>query len=86
MQIQLQKGWLQIRKVRFLDPIVSSFSDGLSNKEYFAAASGARSGMQDRVLNTATTGYLTRKLVYMLNSVESRSILKSIVKLKELLQ
>ena len=32
--------------------------------------------MVDRALNTATTGYLTRKLVYLLNSTEAHPTLK----------
>ena len=76
MQILVAKGLIVDPKGEVLDPIVSSFSEGLTNKEYFEAASGARAGMMDRVLNTATTGYLTRKLVYMLNSVEADPFLK----------
>lgn len=49
--------------------IDESFSDGLKPTEYFTAANGARKGLADRSLNTASTGYLTRKLVYALSTV-----------------
>lgn len=76
MQILVAKGMITNSKGEVLNPIVSSFSEGLTNEEFFKAASGARAGMMDRTLNTATTGYLTRKLVYMLNSVEADPFLK----------
>jgi len=49
--------------------IDGSFSDGLKPTEYFTASNGARKGLADRSLNTAATGYLTRKLVYALSTV-----------------
>lgn len=76
------KGWDQPRQILFakgiiadpdgniLDPINSSFSDGLKNKEFFNASSGARKGIIDRVINTADTGYMSRKLAFLLNTVE----------------
>lgn len=74
-QILIAKGVTADPKGRVLDPISSSFSDGLKPTEYFKASSGARKGMVDRALNTATTGYLTRKLVYLMNSVEAHPTL-----------
>ncbi len=44
-------------------PILSSYSEGLNAFEYFLSAYGARKGMIDTALNTANSGYLTRKLV-----------------------
>ena len=75
-QILMAKGVTADPKGRVLDPIASSFTDGLKPTEYFRASSGARKGMVDRALNTATTGYFTRKLVYLLNSVEADPMLK----------
>jgi DNA-directed RNA polymerase subunit beta' len=75
-QILVEKGVTADPKGRVLDPIASSFADGLKPTEYFKASSGARKGMVDRALNTATTGYLTRKLVYLMNSVEADPRLK----------
>ena len=43
-------------------PILSSFSDGLSVLEYFMSTHGARKGLADTALKTADAGYLTRKL------------------------
>ena len=75
-QILISKGVTADPKGRVLDPIASSFADGLKTSEYFRASSGARKGMVDRALNTATTGYFTRKLVYLLNSLEAHPTLK----------
>jgi len=70
MQLLVAKGIVADPTGKVLDPIKGSFADGLTNKEYFSAAGGARKGIIDRTLNTATTGYMSRKLAYVLNSVE----------------
>jgi len=44
-------------------PITSSFRDGLKVVEYFASTFGARKGIVDTALKTATAGYLTRQFV-----------------------
>ena len=44
-------------------PIKSSFREGLSSLEYFISSHGARKGLTDTALNTATSGYMTRRLV-----------------------
>ncbi|HPN96419.1 MAG TPA: DNA-directed RNA polymerase subunit beta' [Candidatus Moranbacteria bacterium] len=44
-------------------PIKSSFKEGLNVLEYFISTHGARKGMADTALRTATAGYLTRRLV-----------------------
>src|SRR3989440_1087191 len=44
-------------------PIKGNYLEGLKVWELFIAASGARKGFMDRSLNTARSGYLTRKLV-----------------------
>jgi len=71
MQILVAKGIIADPQGNVLDPISGSYSDGLSNKEFFNASSGARKGIIDRVLNTADTGYMSRKLAFVLNSVEA---------------
>lgn len=43
-------------------PVLSSAKDGLSPIEYFTTTHGARKGLGDTALNTAQSGYLTRKL------------------------
>ncbi|MDR3126350.1 MAG: DNA-directed RNA polymerase subunit beta' [Rickettsiales bacterium] len=44
-------------------PILSNFKEGLSVAEYFTSTHGARKGMSDTALKTASAGYLTRRLV-----------------------
>jgi len=44
-------------------PIRSSYKEGLNVLEYFISTHGARKGMADTALRTATAGYLTRRLV-----------------------
>ena len=44
-------------------PIKSSFAEGLNPLEYFISTHGARKGLVDTALKTATAGYLTRRLV-----------------------
>ena len=76
MQILVAKGIITDTSGNLLEPIKGSFSEGLTNTEYFHAAGGARKGMADRALNTATTGYFTRQLVYVLSPVEAHPSLK----------
>ena len=44
-------------------PIFTSFREGLSVLEYFISTHGARKGLADTAIKTASSGYLTRKLV-----------------------
>ncbi|MBD3300550.1 MAG: DNA-directed RNA polymerase subunit beta' [Candidatus Moranbacteria bacterium] len=44
-------------------PVRDSFKEGLNVLEYFNSSHGARKGMADTALRTATAGYLTRRLV-----------------------
>ena len=44
-------------------PIESCFREGLSVLEYFTSTHGARKGLADTAIKTASSGYLTRKLV-----------------------
>ena len=44
-------------------PVTSSFLKGLTELEYFISTHGARKGLVDTALKTATSGYLTRRLV-----------------------
>lgn len=70
-QILIAKGIIADPKGNIMAPIKGSFSEGLTNEEYFQAASGARKGLADRTLNTAKTGYFTRQLVYVLSPAEA---------------
>ena len=44
-------------------PIVANFREGLNVAEYFTSTHGARKGLADTALKTASSGYLTRRLV-----------------------
>ncbi|MDZ4829706.1 MAG: DNA-directed RNA polymerase subunit beta' [Phycisphaerae bacterium] len=50
-------------------PIRSNFREGLSVLEYFSSTHGARKGLADTALKTADSGYLTRKLCDVAQSV-----------------
>lgn len=54
-------------------PIKSSFKEGFNVLEYFISTHGARKGMADMALRTATAGYLTRRLVDVAQDVIIRS-------------
>ncbi|WP_415323976.1 DNA-directed RNA polymerase subunit beta' [Candidatus Pelagibacter sp. Uisw_127] len=43
-------------------PIISNFKEGLTALEYFNSTHGARKGLADTALKTASSGYLTRRL------------------------
>jgi DNA-directed RNA polymerase subunit beta' len=46
-------------------PIKANFREGLTVLQYFVSTHGARKGLADTALKTANSGYLTRKLVYV---------------------
>ena len=45
-------------------PIKSSLIDGLNQEEFFNSTYGCRKGLLDVALNTGTSGYLSRKLLF----------------------
>jgi hypothetical protein len=51
-------------------PITSSFRDGLNVLEYFISTHGARKGLADTAMKTASAGYLTRKLIDVAQNVK----------------
>lgn len=69
-QMFVAKGIIADPEGNVLPAIKDSLSEGLKPKEYFVATAGARKGIIDRVISTADTGYTTRQLVFLLNSVE----------------
>lgn len=69
-QMFTSKGIIADPEGNVLPAIKSSLAEGLKPKEYFTATMGARKGIIDRVLSTADTGYTSRQLVFLLNSVE----------------
>ncbi len=50
-------------------PVLSSFSEGLSVSEFFTSTHGTRKGAVDTALKTADAGYLTRRLVDVVQDV-----------------
>ena len=50
-------------------PVKSNFRLGLSPIEYFLSSRGGRKGLADKVLKTADSGYLTRRLVCVAQDV-----------------
>ncbi len=50
-------------------PITASFREGLSVLQYFNSTHGARKGLADTALKTANSGYLTRRLVDVVQDV-----------------
>ncbi|MDH3004331.1 MAG: DNA-directed RNA polymerase subunit beta' [Candidatus Shikimatogenerans sp. JK-2022] len=50
-------------------PIISNFLEGLSVLEYFTSTHGARKGLADTALKTADAGYLTRRLVDVVQDI-----------------
>ena len=44
-------------------PVTSNFREGLDVMQYFISTHGARKGLADTALKTASSGYLTRRLV-----------------------
>ena len=59
MQVNRQRGDIDIMP----NPVKSSFREGLSPLEYFLSSHGARKGLTDTALNTASSGYMTRRLI-----------------------
>jgi len=50
-------------------PVKNSFKEGVGVLEYFISTHGARKGLADTALRTATSGYLTRRLVDVVQDV-----------------
>jgi len=69
-QIAGMRGLMADPSGRIIDlPIRSNFREGLSALEYFISTHGARKGLADTALRTADSGYLTRRLVDVAQSV-----------------
>ncbi len=64
LQMMGMKGMVMDTKGDVIElPVKSSYKDGLSVLEYFISTHGARKGSTDTALKTAQAGYLTRRLV-----------------------
>ncbi|MGL5520138.1 MAG: DNA-directed RNA polymerase subunit beta' [Metamycoplasmataceae bacterium] len=55
-------------------PVKSSFLSGLTAYEFHSSTHGARKGLTDTALNTAKSGYLTRRLVDVAQNIIVREI------------
>ena len=74
-QISVAKGYISDANGKTLaDPIGSNFSDGFKPVDYFTSAFGNRKGVVDRALNTASSGYLQRQMIYLAASVKSSDL------------
>ena len=63
-QIGGMRGLMQKPSGEIIErPIFASFREGLTVLEYFISTHGARKGLSDTAIKTASSGYLTRKLV-----------------------
>ncbi|AQU89594.1 DNA-directed RNA polymerase subunit beta' [Candidatus Carsonella ruddii] len=52
-----------------IEPILDNLKNGLSMKNFFISSFGARKGLTDTSLKTANSGYLTRKLVDVMQDI-----------------
>lgn len=50
-------------------PVLTNFKEGLSIVDFITSSYGARKGVIDTALKTADSGYLTRKLVYLMQNI-----------------
>lgn len=51
------------------NPIISNFKEGLGVFEYFISSHGCRKGMADTALKTSNAGYLTRRLIDVMQNM-----------------
>ncbi|MBI4193251.1 MAG: DNA-directed RNA polymerase subunit beta', partial [Candidatus Colwellbacteria bacterium] len=72
-QMMGMRGLVQNPKGEIISlPVISSFREGLSPLEYFITVHGNRKGLVDTALKTAEAGYLTRRLVEVVQDVAVR--------------
>jgi DNA-directed RNA polymerase subunit beta' len=70
------RGLMSDPQGRIIDfPIQSNFREGLTLTEYVISCYGARKGVVDTALRTATSGYLTRRLVDVAQHVIVRCLI-----------
>ena len=64
-QLVLARGFISNFEGEILPlPIKNSLLDGLTQEEFFYSTYGCRKGLLDVALNTGTSGYLSRKLIF----------------------
>jgi len=70
-QLIFARGYVSNSKGLVVDtPVRHNLVDGMTQDEFLTSCYGARKALLDVALNTAVSGYLTRKLVYGLVNVE----------------
>jgi hypothetical protein len=75
-QMVIAKGIVSDIQGNLLPTIKGSFSSGLTPAEMFNASYTARKGMVNRAVSMSDSGYTTRQLIYLLNSVEADWLIK----------
>ncbi|WKX02354.1 DNA-directed RNA polymerase subunit beta' [Candidatus Mycoplasma mahonii] len=71
MYLAFAKNDIQVRSTVEV-PVKSSFLEGLTSYEFYSSTHGARKGLTDTALNTANSGYLTRRLVDVAQNIVVR--------------
>ncbi len=72
-QLAAMRGLMSDPSGRIMDiPIKSNFYEGLTISEHFISSYGARKGVVDTALRTSDSGYLTRRLVDVAQSLVIR--------------
>jgi hypothetical protein len=73
-QLVGMRGLMSDQSGKIIDlPIQRNFREGLSSTDYMVSSYGARKGIVDTALKTADSGYLTRRLIYVAQSVVIRT-------------
>jgi DNA-directed RNA polymerase subunit beta' len=76
-QIILSRGFIANSDGDILpDPIKHSLLEGLTQEEFFNSTYGCRKGLLDVAVNTGTSGYLSRKLIFTCANLQIDSSLK----------
>ena len=70
-QINDTRGFVSDVEGHVIPSIInSSLLHGLTPNEYFTSAYGGRKGIIDSSRNTSVSGYLTRRLIYLISNIE----------------
>ncbi len=70
-QIILCRGFIANSQGKIIEePVRNNLVNGLTKKEFFNSCYGSRKGLLDTAINTGTSGYLTRMLVYASSNIE----------------
>ena len=64
-QVLLTRGFISNFEGKILkEPVKNSLLDGLTEREFFISTYGCRKGLLDVAINTGTSGYQSRKLIF----------------------